>query len=145
MFINRWHDFTRAYSFECLENAKLQKQAPMPPNNFVRTYFTKEEAESRMALIMEIDKFQSNIKVDALNKLLQNIRRALTSNYKFTSVELLEHHISLLEKAKPKQLPVISAFRKSPDVQMYQDAISLLHDLLHIEKQRLGIHQLVNK
>jgi len=133
MFAQKWAIFADA--LEC------KKKGLPAPVNYVRSYFTQDEVDKRVELLGIIDQHQlandTSTLLD-LDNILRGIRSALTSNYKFTTVELIQHGMDLLQANRPDQNIVSALFNKNPAVDKFNNAIALLKILVKDEQLRLN-------
>ena len=129
----------RFNEFTFILNEKLAGN-PLP-QDFIRSYFSQNETNSRYELLLKIDGAQKNqltADLPVLDDIILNIRSALTSNYKFNTLEILNHGIALLVDAQPKKGFFESIFNQNPDDIKYSNVIIFLKQLCKEEQIRLS-------
>lgn len=127
--------------WKALENdAKIKSALLTPLNKAEKTYFTKAEAESRLKLIEKLETFQKAKKIsdnEELNNMIQNLRQSLTGNYRFTTVELLNNALHLIEAFKPKLGSfIVKLFNPNQKLAEFLDTIAYLRKLVEEESLR---------
>lgn len=121
-------------------NDTILNQVQEANETFKRTYFSPDEPGERLTLLQPTTDFEmtnSTNSFETLNDVIKNIRSTLTSNYKFDTVELLNHGITLIRNACPKQGILESIFKKDPNIEKFNHSIAFFIALVKNEKVRL--------
>lgn len=110
-----------------------------PLNNETTTYFSRDESNHRLELVMRIDKLQKELSLSNFEEVdmqCRMLRQFLTGNYRLTTVELLKSVKELLNVKQPNIGYISSLFKKDLLSQAYCTVIKFLDNQIKIEETR---------